>query len=359
MKQILLSIQLSIQLSKHWVFCAALLVGSAVAETSQLGLGKVLQAPKLKLSQVYSLDYVGRQLLVSTTLQTKTVSLGNCNPNSVAVNQNLIYVVCNSDWGNPDAVQVYNQKYQLLKTIRSSEFNSLVAIAFDAANNAWISSINNHSIVKLSAASLASANPTVSQKLEHSPDSPIGLAFDTDGSLWVSSVYAGGLVLNIAAQDLASSQYSLDVSPRYCISNAAAGCQTVAGLFDVPEGIAVWNNAVWVANNGGNHPAHQLVRLTVSGNQLSSRVYGQAVAQPFYCPGGLFATPDALWLNDQGFGKANTSCGATAEDQAGQTGAILRLTTQTLNTPNPAANDIVWGRNLSSRPGFGGLFILP
>jgi len=47
----------------------------------------------------------------------------------------------------------------------------------------------------------------------------------------------------------------LNPSPRYCISNSIAGCQQVGGLFNNPEGVAVFHGAVWVSNNGGNAPA--------------------------------------------------------------------------------------------------------
>ena len=64
----------------------------------------------------------------------------------------------------------------------------------------------------------------------------------------------------------------------------------MSGLFDNPEGAAVFHGSVWVSNNGGNAPAATLVRLTVNNGQLDSATYGGTVNHPFACPGGLYAS---------------------------------------------------------------------
>jgi hypothetical protein len=59
----------------------------------------------------------------------------------------------------------------------------------------------------------------------------------------------------------------------------------------------------------------------------------QDASGPFVCPGGLFASSQYLWVNDQSFGQADPGCGAR-----GDVGSAV-------------------GANITARPGFGGLFV--
>jgi len=94
----------------------------------------------------------------------------------------------------------------------------------------------------------------------------------------------------------------------YCISNSALSCQQQAGLFDNPEGIAILDNDIWVSNNGGDHLAASLIRLCPTPGQTDC--FGNGVALPFFCPGGLASGFEGLWINDQGFPLTDTTCGA-------------------------------------------------
>lgn len=154
-------------------------------------------------------DYVGKQVRViamdSTKNQLKFLT-PNCNPNSVAFNQDRLYVVCNKDWDSGDKILVYRfqdlaaarpqgTEITPLKTILSPEFDGLIAIAFDSQDALWVSSYNNHQIVRFSNIALNSDNPQIDKKLIHSPDNPVGLAFDKqDGSLWVTGHYEEDLL---------------------------------------------------------------------------------------------------------------------------------------------------------------------
>jgi hypothetical protein len=332
-------------------------------------------------------DYIGQKITISmygppstsdSLKSTKprpkmdilSILTPSCNPNSVMFNSGKLYVACNKDAGGKDYIGVYESITSKLsklksptatipfdKTISSDEFSSIIAIAFDAENSLWVSSYNNNQIVRIPKASLSSANPTPDKKLVNSPDQPAGITFGQDGSLWVTGQYQGGIVLNFPKTELdkpgniVAGITTIDATPTYCISNSAPGCQQQAGLFDNPEGIAIFNNDIWVSNNGGDHPASSLVRLRPAQNQ--SDRFGNGVAAPFSCPGGLKAARGILWVNDQSAPLTNTTCGAT--DPASGVGKIFTYSPTDLATPaklnlNPPAIS-----NTTSRPGFGGL----
>jgi hypothetical protein len=322
------------------------------------------------LAQKLTIQSRRNALLISTGKpRTLTVLTPNCNPNSVAYNNAKLYIACNKDQGNGDYIGVYDFS-QLTKlksiptsipfsqTIRSPEFNSLIAIAFDPENNLWISSYNNNQIVRIPKASLNTLNPLPDKKLVNSPNQPAGITFDPqNSSLWVAGQYTGGIVLNIPKSELdqpgtlVGAIATIDPTPTYCISNSAPGCTQQPGLFDNPEGIAILNNDIWVSNNGGDHPAASLVRLRPT--QGAADQFGQGIGVPFSCPGGLKATGSELWVNDQSAPLLNTTCGAT--DAASGVGKIFTYAAADLTTPaslNLNPPEIV---NITSRPGFGGI----
>ena len=109
--------------------------------------------------------------------------------------------------------------------------------------------------------------------------------------------------------------------PRYCISTASCGGRPCHGLFKFLEGLALFNGRVWVANNGGDTPGRELVALRVeNGDLVVDTVFGDQAqgTGAVVCPGGLFATSQHLWVNDQGFGKPDTTCGATDDRPRGR-----------------------------------------
>lgn len=337
-------------------------------------------------------EYYGSRIYVDTfdytvkpakfTQKIIGVKPRHCNPNSVTVNGGNLYVVCNSDFGGTDAVLVYNATtLAFVKTIKgvASDGNnyftgsSLIGSVFDNHGNLWLSGYNTNDLLRVPAAQLTKAAPRIDRQVVDSPDSPAGLALNSaDGSIWVVGQYAGGIVLNFTDATLNQAgkflgATALNPSPAYCIANGVgAGCQNVAGLFNAPEGVAVFNGGIWVSNNGGNAPTGTIVGLTPKvGGQLSAKTYGQTVGQPFSCPGGLFAasapggTP-TLWVNDEGYGIANTDCGSSASDQGDQIGRVLEFLPQDLTSHQTAPTPEVFtgaAKLLTASPGFGGIFV--
>jgi sugar lactone lactonase YvrE len=275
-----------------------------------------------------------------------------CNPNSVAVNGGKLYVVCL----NPDAIRVYDAgpirsaavgaevTTAAEKTITSADFSELIGIAFDGQNNLWVASFGNSRLVQISAQSLASDDPQVTATFPNSPGSPVSLAFDADGSLWVLGHFDDGILLNFPADQLVPGN---DPVPQHCITTGNA-CGPNPGLFKFPEGVALLNGQIWVSNNGGNTPGRELVAFRVDGGNL---VVDQTFS-PAVCPGGLFATSQHLWVNDP-----TTDCGASVADQASGVGAVLRFTLQELADEVTNLDQLILFTDITSRPGFGGLFV--
>ncbi len=328
-------------------------------------------------------DHYGQLLQVrvgATNPTAITISLPSCNPNSVAVNSNKAYVVCNANGANPDKILVYNAAtiraasagtltISPLQTITSTQFSSLIGITFDASNNLWVASYGNNQVDEITAAQLAATTPAVTASLISSPPSPVALAFDTNGSLWLTGQYDGGILLNFPSTQLGLGENAV---PDYCIatSNLGAGCQYVDGVFLGPEGLALFNGDVWVANNStgaaGNVPARELVDLKYSGGSATTMgtltvnaTFGNssvAADSPFVCPGGLFAGSVHLWVNDESYGEANPQCGA-AGDVASKTGGVFDFTSAQLTAKTTTVTQVLAYSNITGRPGFGGIFV--
>jgi hypothetical protein len=301
----------------------------------------------------------------------------------VAVNQNLLYVACNLNGAHPDKILVYNDTtiraaasgsltISPTKTITSTDFNSLIGIAFDSSNNLWVASNGNNDVLEFTAATLAAATPTDIVSLVNSPSSPAGLAFDTDGSLWITGELDGGIVLNFEPNQFGTGEAA---NPRYCIANQELGGPCIApdsSLLEEPEGIAVFNGSVWVANNsttgsnglGGATPGRELVNLAVVDGALTVKgTYGTTLADtdpgtatsPFVCPGGLFASSVQLWVNDESYGETNPACGADGDISSSSTGGVFAFTPTEL-AAEPATQAPVF-TNVTGRQGYGGVFV--
>jgi hypothetical protein len=309
-----------------------------------------------------------------------SVTARHCNPNSVAINGNNLYVTCNSDFGGKDQVLVYNAtSYAFIKAITgtgqdSKQYftgSSLIGSAFDKHGNLWVSGYSSNDLLRIPASQLTKTAPKVDRQVVDSPDSPAGITFAGDGSMWVVGQFAGGIVLNFPDSVLNQTgtflgASALNPSPSYCISDSAgAGCQNVAGLFNAPEGVAVFDGSIWVSNNGGNAPTGTIVRLqTKSGGQVSASTYGKTVGAPFSCPGGMFtasrSTAQTLWINDEGYGVPHTDCGSSGADQGNQLGRVLEflpndlLNHKTTPTPENFTNSSIIK---TASPGFGGIFV--
>jgi hypothetical protein len=309
-----------------------------------------------------------------------------CNPNSVVIRNTDLYVVCNGDFGGANQILVYNtgtltfeKKIGGLGTDGQQYFSpggadaSLIGSVFDRRGNLWVSAYNTRELLRISSAHLAAKSPRIDRVVIDSPDLPAGLALDSDGSLWVVGQFAGGIAVNFTDAVINQPGSFLGANPfnpapRYCISNAAPGCQQIAGLFNNPEGVAVFRGSVWVSNNGGDAPAATLVRLLKhpATLTLSSSAFGGTVGQPFSCPGGMFAAgvpgapPNTLWVNDEGYGVAGTDCGSSPADQGDQIGRVLEFLPSDLiqHRGSPTPEQFTgWTRIGTSSPGFGGIFV--
>jgi sugar lactone lactonase YvrE len=324
-----------------------------------------------------------------TSITAITVSLPTCNPNSVAVNSNKLYVACSYDqWQNtnPDKILVYNAatirsaaagtlSINPTQTISSAQFSSLVGIAFDGSNNLWVTSNGNNQVDMISAATLNTATPSVTASLVNSPNAPAGLAFAPDGSLWVTGLDGSGTVNSGILLNFQPSQFGLGggATPSYCMaSESGQGCQYVAGLFmNDPEGVALVNGDIWVADNSGGAagttPGRELIDLKVStaaaatamGTLTVNATFGNtavAADSPFVCPGGLFSTSTHLWVNDESYGETNPQCGGNG-DVAGKTGGVFSFTPAQLTAKTTTASLVLSFSNVTGRPGFGGIFV--
>jgi len=328
----------------------------------------------------HQLDFATKPSAYSVT--RINVSNRSCNPNSLAISGGLLYVVCSSGSGGKDQILVYNAKTRAyVKTItglgtdKNNYFtgSSLIAIMFDAHGNLWVSGYNSNDLLRIPKSQLSSKKPLVDRQVVDSPDSPAGMALDTDKSIWVVGQYDNGIVLNFA--DSALNQpgtflgaTALSPTPAYCISNDLPDCEP-SGLFDSPEGVAVMTGFdgighAFVSNNGGNAPAGTLVQLTKDGTQLDTFGFG-GFGPPFACPGGLFAITlptgvNSLWVNDEGYDVANTDCGSSSADQGNSVGRVLEFTAKELASefggPMPVEFPH-WEKIHASSPGFGGIVI--
>ena len=331
-------------------------------------------------------DYYGQLLQVRVGTGASSIAItvslpSSCNPNAVAVNSNKAYVVCNADEGGTDEILVYNAStirsaaagalsISPTQTITSAQFNSLIGIAFDASNDLWLASYGNNQVDEITAAALATATPAVTASLIDSPGSPVALAFDANGSLWVTGQYNGGILLNFPPSQFGTGE---NANPDYCLAtvNVGSGCQYVTGVFFGTEGLAVFNGDVWVANNStgaaGNVPGRELIDLKYSGGSAAAlgtltvnATYGSssnATLSPLVCPGGLFAGSVHLWVNDESFGETNPQCGA-AGDVASKTGAVFDFTAvQLAAQPVAGSTTELAYQSITGRPGFGGIFV--
>jgi hypothetical protein len=324
------------------------------------------------------------------------VSGSRCNPNSVVIRNTDLYVVCSGGFCNgvfcgTNQILVYNTGTHAFKKISGvgtdgqqyfSPVAGLIGSVFDRRGNLWVSlspldrkNTNEllNVLLRIPSRHLGMPHPLIDRVVIDSPDQPAGLALDADGSLWVVGQFDTGIVVNfedavINKRGIFLGANPLDPgTPRYCISNDAPDCQQTTGMFNNPEGVAVFQDRVWVSNNsvfvnGRNEPAETLVRLIK--DPLTHKLTASLVRGTVACPGGLFAAglpgtrPNTLWVNDEGYDVPNTDCGSSAADQRGQIGRVLEFLPKDLLKHPPTPEHFTgWMRVRTSSPGFGGIFV--
>ena len=238
-------------------------------------------------------------------------------------------------------------------------------MTFDSQGDLWIASNGNDEVLEITAASLSSGTPASTVNLQDSPSSPVALAFDTDGSLWVTGQYLGGILLNFTADQL---NQGTNATPSYCMVETGgdqAGCQeaTFLGV----EGLALFNGDVWVSNNDtgsmGQVPGREI--LTFESREQRASITDRHVTA---------AAPQRALQSDRlsGVGCSRGTAHHVGERQ-GYTGnrirnvarkatrsrrhreAIFDFTTCCSWGPWPARRPAY--TNVTGRPGFGGIFI--
>lgn len=176
--------------------------------------------------------------------------------------------------------------------ITSTSFGDLRSTIFDASLNLWIVDNANQKIFGYKAATLATAtgntgavNPDIIISSASMGD-PRGLAFDASGNLWVTD--ATGKLLKFAASDLVTSGIKTPTVIITATLVATAGGFALS--LDFPEGLAFDSDgSLWVSNlesdNAGSVAKFTAAQLAATGNPspavfLDSDEFGLNFHQP-------------------------------------------------------------------------------
>ncbi len=120
-----------------------------------------------------------------------------------------------------------------------------VALAFDGKGNLWASIAYSGQLVRFSAEQLTAGGPLVPERTLDGFQSPAGLAFDLDGNLWVADRDAGE-VARIPAASLVSAAAAPDL-------RVSATLPTGSGSLTTPLGLAFDGEGnLWVTYFGSN-----------------------------------------------------------------------------------------------------------
>jgi len=132
-------------------------------------------------------------------------------------------------------------------TSNSGSIQSPLGMAFDPSGNLWVSNQGNSHLVEFTPAQLAAGgNPAphvdLAPTATHSLSDPYGVAFDANGNLWVSNNGSPGTIVRFDASQLTTSG---NPTPAASIAGSSAGSG--------PEGLAFdFSGGLWVADNGSN-----------------------------------------------------------------------------------------------------------
>jgi streptogramin lyase len=211
------------------------------------------------------------------------------------------------------------------------------AIAFDGEGNLWValSGIPDSFIKKYASADLASSgSPSPSVTISGgSLDSPVGLAFDTIGNLWVTNFFTNTLLKYSPDQLLADGS----PTPAVTISTNAAGS------LDGPNGTAFdAEGNLWISNRNANTLVqYSPDQLTTTGTPEPAATISTDVANSLDGPTGLaFDADENLWVANF---NSSTLVRYTS-DQLAVTGTptpaiVISASTSSLDTPVGLALD--------------------
>ena len=169
-----------------------------------------------------------------------------------------------------------------IATISSDGSDSLsgpVALAFDPSGDLWVANYDNSTVVEYTVSDLASGSQvpavTISADASGVLNSPLGIAFDRSGDLWVAANLSDKL-LEYARSGLAGGPEA----PAVTISADSSGSlNSPGGLAFDPSG------DLWVANYGDDSLAEFApAQLAVSGTLATSAVAGPStgLSTPLY-----------------------------------------------------------------------------
>lgn len=185
-------------------------------------------------------------------------------------------------------------------TLRQN-FGSLAApagLAFDARGWLWVTNNGNNTLVAFSPAQLAvtgSPIPAVTVSATGgSLDSPIGLAFDASGNLWVVNS-----VLNTSIVKFTPDQLSANGAPTPAVTIGGSG-----GALSSAFGLAFdASGRLWAGNtNTSTVVGFSAAQLAVSGNPTPAVTLSASGASLSGPTGLAFDASGDLWVSNQGSG---------------------------------------------------------
>lgn len=207
-----------------------------------------------------------------------------------------------SDWDanklskyTPD--QLLSSGTPTAEVVISTSNNSLrnpTALAFDKEGSLWVTNRGNATIVKYRADQLAttgSPKPAVILSDDGSGNlsGPTGIAFDKNGGLWFSNYFSQSLY-NFSSPNTLSG--AVNTSPDVILSTTITGDTSI----DAPSSLAFDKDGnLWVSNNGLNN----LVKFTPEQLSSSGTPVPAVTLSGLSGPGGLaFDAGGNLWVSN-------------------------------------------------------------
>jgi len=174
--------------------------------------------------------------------------------------------------------------------ISSAGLGGPTGLAFDKQRRLWVANLDHGSVVRFDPPQLASSGSPVPSVIIAGLGQPAALAFDADGSLWVSDIRRNKIASFSEAQISASGF----LVPQVVISALGTSLRNPAGIAFDSEG------NLWVANASGQTiVAFTPAQLATSGSPAphvvlsSNAALGNPVGLAFDADGALWVAGDA------------------------------------------------------------------